>query len=77
MKSGLFSLGWKDIAKGFIMAVLGAVVGFIYGIVNTGSFVIVWVDVWHVAVAASLTYIMKNLFTNSKDQFLTKEVQKP
>jgi len=71
--SSFFTLGWRDLGKGIIMAVIGAVVGVVYGMINAGNFTLDWTAIWHSAVAAAVTYLFKNLMTNSSDQFMSTE----
>lgn len=71
--SKFFNLNWQDFIKGLIMAVLGSVAGFVMGVINAHSFVFSWPDIWHVALAAFVTYLVKNLFTNSTGQPLSTE----
>ena len=71
--SSFFSLGWSDLGKGLIMVVLGAVFGVIQGSINAGSFAFNWTDIWHASLAAGITYLAKNILTNSSDQFATPE----
>ena len=74
----LFSLNLKDISKGFILAIMSALVTGLYTCLNAvpPSFPLTWAA-WQpmvmVAIAAGISYIMKNFFTNSSDQFATKE----
>lgn len=72
-QSPFFQLGWADLGKGIVMAAIGAVVGTVYGMINAGQFVFDWTAVWHAVLAADVTYIFKNLLTNSDDQFMAKE----
>lgn len=72
-KTSFLSLGLRDFLKGLVMAVLGAVFGIVQGSVEASQFVFNWNDIWHAAVIATVAYLAKNFFTNSKDEFLTKE----
>ena len=71
--SNFYSLNWKDFFKGLIIAVLGAVIGRIAGTIEAGSLSFDWPLIGKTALRATITYISKNLLTNSKDEFLTKE----
>ena len=75
MKSNFLSLGWKDILKGLVMAFLSALLTGIYQLFQTSS-ALNWITikpVVFVAIGAMLSYLIKNFFTNSQDQLLTKE----
>jgi hypothetical protein len=77
MRSGLFKLNWADFGKGLIVAVITAILTFIYEQVVQGGVDIftgaLWVQVGSVALAAGLAYILKNLFSNSTGEFLKAE----
>jgi hypothetical protein len=76
MKSSSFlSLNVNDLIKGIIMAFLAAFLITIYGVLNGGGFPShsEWVDALHAAITATLAYLLKNVFTNSQDQFLKTE----
>jgi uncharacterized membrane protein YvlD (DUF360 family) len=72
-QSSFFTLGWADLGKGIIMAVIGAVIGTVYGMVTAGQFVFDWTAIWHAVLLATVTYLSKNLLTNSSDQFMSTE----
>ena len=76
-KSGLFKLNWADFGKGLIVAVITAVLTFLYEQVAQGGVDVfsgaLWVQVGSVALAALLSYVLKNLFTNSAGEFLKAE----
>jgi hypothetical protein len=61
--SGFLSLNWKDLGKGLIVAVIGAVVTPIYSSLEAGSLVINWKQVLTIGLTAGLSYLLKNLFT--------------
>lgn len=85
----IFSLGVKDLIKGLIITVIGAVVGIVAPILDaavtcytssTGAdcnaiLVFNYTTMWHVAVAAGASYLIKNFLTTSDDKFLKKEVK--
>ena len=76
MKSELFKLNWNDFFKGLIVAVLSAVITFLYDLVQAGDFVLnaeLLNKVLTVSASALLAYLLKNLFTNSSDKVLKKE----
>lgn len=64
VSSRQFTLNLNDWWKGLIMAVLGAIVGFIQGLIDTGEFE--FDKVWKAALAAALAYIVKNFFDKPK-----------
>lgn len=78
MKNSQFlSLSLHDIAKGFLLATLTAVITSLYAIINTGTFPTdwaTWKTILLVGLGAGLSYIIKNFLTNSKDKFLKKEL---
>lgn len=70
-----FSLNLRDLVKGFVVSVLTVVVAGLSETLSTG--VIPTLErvqsLGVLGLAAGGAYILKNLFTNSKDQLLTKE----
>jgi hypothetical protein len=72
-KSSFLMLNWADIGKGLIITVLGAVVGLITATIEAGSLDFDWAVIGRTALLAALTYLTKNLFTNSNDKFLKAE----
>ena len=70
MNSKLLWLNLGDFERGLIVAVLSAVLTVIYQSVSTGSFVINWTSVLAVAAASGISYILKNLGTNSEGKIL-------
>jgi len=60
MLSKLWSLEKSDWVKGLYMAVSTAVITALYSAVSSGGFSsIQWSDVGHVAILATLTYLLK------------------
>jgi EamA domain-containing membrane protein RarD len=73
MNSSIFTLNKSDFLKGLIIAVLTAVITVAYNTVQTGTLSFDWKAISTAAASAALAYIMKNLLTNSNDEFLKKE----
>lgn len=78
--SEFLSLGKSDLIKGAIMAGLGSVVTAIIvmlqGIIAVPPIYPSWQMLIQILVAGAIagaTYLLKNLFTNSSDQFLKVE----
>jgi hypothetical protein len=61
--SSLFSLNFKDLGKGLLVAVGGAVIAAIETSVQAGSLTFNWKTIGGVALAAGLSYLGKNFFT--------------
>ena len=62
--AGKGTLNYKDLAKGAVMTVIGAVLTTIYSAIETGGFdTINWKSVLTVAAIAGIGYLIKNLFT--------------
>ncbi len=76
-QSGLFTLGLKDIGKGLVVAIIGALAAFIQTSISAGSLTFDWQAMGKIALLAGLSYLTKNLLTNNKDQILTKDVPTP
>jgi hypothetical protein len=73
MKSSIFTLNKVDFVKGLVIAVLTSVITIIYNTVQTGSITFDWNSITTAAATAALAYILKNLLTNSNDEFLKKD----
>jgi EamA domain-containing membrane protein RarD len=73
MKSSIFTLNKADFLKGLIIAVITAVITILYNTVQVGSLSFDWKAISTAAASAALAYIMKNLLTNSDDEFLKKD----
>jgi surface polysaccharide O-acyltransferase-like enzyme len=74
--SGLLKLSLKDLAKGFLIAVIMAFVTTLYQLIQAGNFDLTWLyfkPIVFASLGAGLSYLIKNLFSNSDGQFLTKE----
>ncbi|CAB5218558.1 hypothetical protein UFOVP217_35 [uncultured Caudovirales phage] len=68
--SQLFNLNVKDFIKGLILSVLTAIVTIIYSSLQSGSLEVNWKLVATTAITSALSYLVKNLLTNSSDQFM-------
>ena len=78
MKNKLYQLGTNDLIKGFIVAVLtvvltGALTSLQAGVLPDLATVKTLIVT---GLGAGVAYILKNLLTNSEDQFLKKEPKK-
>lgn len=71
----LGTLSWKDVGKAIIMAFLGAFVTSVYTIIQDGHFPTgkEFGTAALMGAGAAVAYLIKNIFTNSQDQFATKE----
>jgi hypothetical protein len=61
--SSLFSLDFKDLGKGLLVAVGGAVIAAIETSIQAGALTFNWKTIGGVALAAGLSYLGKNFFT--------------
>lgn len=68
--SEFLNLNGKDLFKGLIVAVIMAVLGSLQTIIADGSFPTAdeWITIGKMAGSAIVSYLLKNLFTNSKDE---------
>jgi hypothetical protein len=64
--SSLFSLDFKDLGKGLLVAIGGAVIAAVETSVKAGSLTFNWQSIGGVAIAAGLSYLGKNFFTPAK-----------
>ena len=78
MKSGFLRLNWKDVLRGFLMALIGAILTGLLTVLDQGEIPMTWAQ-WKpiiiTGLAAGIAYLLKNFFTNSKDKMLAKEVK--
>lgn len=75
MKSKLFTLDWRDLINGLLIAFLAALIDGIIKILNSGT-VFDWPHLQPVLIAgisAALAYLLKSLSTNSHNQLFTRE----
>ena len=75
MKSKLFTLDWRDLMNGLLIAFLAAMIDGIIKILGSGA-VFDWPHLQPVVIAgisAALSYLLKSLATNSRNQLFTKE----
>lgn len=73
--SQFFNLNLRDLAKGAVVAIISALVTTIIPVVDSGSlptFEQLKSAGW-VALTAGVSYLLKNLFTNSDDAFMKGE----
>ena len=78
MKSEFLKLNWVDLGKGLLIAFFSALITGLYELLQTGA-VLDWLTikpVLLVAVAAMLSYLIKNLFTNSEGKVFKLERKK-
>lgn len=77
--SQFFNLNLKDLAKGAIVAIISAIVTAVIPVIDSGSlptFEQLKAAGW-MALTAGVSYLLKNLFTNSDDSFLKGEPVEP
>jgi hypothetical protein len=72
MKSGFAKLNIEDFFKGLIVAVLSALVTFLYNTMDSGEVVLNWKMITTTSLSAALAYIIKNYLTNDEGKFLKK-----
>lgn len=68
--SEFLNLNGKDLVKGLIVAGITAILGSLQAILEAGAMPTSdqWMGIAKMAGAAIISYLIKNLFTNSKDQ---------
>lgn len=74
MKSNFLNLNLTDLTKGLVVAVLTAVITYLYEALQSGDFTSLdWKIVGTTALIAAIGYLSKNLLTNSEGQVLSPE----
>lgn len=66
IRSEQYSLAWRDVLKGLLMAALTPAIVIIQQSIEAGSFVFNWQQIGMAAVAGGMAYIVKNFFEPSK-----------
>ena len=77
MKSALLKLNINDYLKGFVVAVITAMLTSVLSILQSGGAIewtwLFWQPTVYAALIAGISYLLKNILTNSEDQFLKSE----
>lgn len=73
MNSVFLKLGVQDYAKGVITAFVSAVLTGVYTALSTIPPHLDWKQIGIVGATAGVSYLIKNVFTNSEGQILAKE----
>lgn len=60
------TINLKDLGKGFIITLAGAILGGIYPVLSAGTFNIDWVPILSTSLGAGVGYIIKNLSDKAK-----------
>lgn len=71
--SDFLKINVLDLVKGAITAAFAAILAIIYPIVESGSLTFDWASIWKAALVASVSYLLKQFFTNSDGQLFKKE----
>lgn len=75
-RSNFFNLNWADLGKGLLIAFLTAMLGGLLELIQAGTLPTTWVQfqpILELSLAASVSYLLKNLFTNSEGQLAKGE----
>jgi hypothetical protein len=75
MKSSFLNLNTQDLVKGFIVAFLSAALTGLVATLDSGALpsLVELKQAGVVGLTAGLSYLLKNLMTNSQDELLKKE----
>jgi len=76
MNSNFFSLNWLDLAKGLLVAVIGAILTGVYQAIQAGALAwtwLFWQPIVLTGVGAGIAYLIKNFFSNSAGEPLKGE----
>jgi hypothetical protein len=76
MNSKFFNLNWADLGKGLLIAFLTALLGGILELLQAGQLPTTWVafqPILELSLAAAVSYLLKNLFTNSEGSLMKGE----
>lgn len=75
--SGFLKLQVSDFVKGFLLAVLTSIITIVSTTIEAGSLTFNWPLIGKTALLAGLAYLMKNLFTNNKGEFASRDKPMP
>lgn len=77
MNSELFRLNWQDALKGLVVAALTTALSALLKIVEIGTLPTLGdlQSIGVIAITAGLSYLLKNMLTNSNGQILKSEVK--
>ena len=76
MKAELLRLGTSDLIKGFLLSIITVVLTSLLSSLELGTIptdFAFWRTEAILGLSAGISYLVKNLLTNSKDEFLKKE----
>lgn len=74
MRSELLKLNYRDLLKGFILAIITAITTYLYEVIKNGDLTTFrWETILTTAVIAAVGYLTKNLLTNSDGEIATAE----
>lgn len=74
MRSDFFSLNWRDLGKGLVVAVITAVLTYAWTAIEAGGLTSIdWNAVGTTAIISAIGYLMKNLVTNSDGEVAKTE----
>lgn len=71
MRSKLFNLDSRDFYKGLVIAFITALLTALYDSFTIGE--VTFKSILFPTLAATISYLLKNLFTNSSDKILQKD----
>lgn len=73
--SNFLKINWADVGKGLLLAVLSSVISGIYTIIDKGAFPTLedFKVIGLIALGTALSYLLKNVFTNSDGKIMTPE----
>ena len=75
MKSKLGTLDWRDLMNGLLIAFLAAMIDGIIKLLDAGA-IFDWPHIKPIlitGISAALSYLLKSIMTNSRNQLLKKE----
>lgn len=70
MNSSFLKLNWSDFSKGIIVAILTAVLTYIANALQVSGLNLDFGQVLSIAITAGISYLAKNLLTDSENKFL-------
>ena len=69
MNSTILSINWLEALKGFVVAVIGAILGAVYSAIQGNTFAFTWTffqPVLILGIGAGISYLIQTFFRNSQ-----------
>jgi hypothetical protein len=76
-RSRFLNINWGDLGKGLLIAFLTALLGGVLELLQSGELPVtwaMWAPIFELSLAAAVSYLLKNMFTNSEGEIMRSEL---